>query len=62
MTAHAWRHFHVAMMGVWALLAIPAVLWWKESILFVILVSLYANWVGHFSSWQAARAEDKETT
>lgn len=38
----------------WALLAIPGVLLWKESILFVIIVSIYANFVGHISSYQAA--------
>lgn len=48
------------MMIVWPLLAIPAVLWWKESIIFVILLSLYANFAGDFAAYQAARAELKE--
>jgi hypothetical protein len=42
----------------WALLAIPGVLWWAESILFVILVSLYANFVGEISAGEAA--DDRE--
>ena len=49
--------FHFAMMNVWALLVIPTVIWWKESILWVAFMSLYANFVGHFSGWDAARAE-----
>jgi hypothetical protein len=51
--------FHFAMMNVWALLAIPTVLFWKQSILWVAFMSLYANFVGHFSGWDAARAEKK---
>ncbi|MFZ6005620.1 MAG: hypothetical protein ACOYXM_16980 [Actinomycetota bacterium] len=52
-------HFHLVMMIVWALLAVPTVLLWKESILWVAFMSLYANFVGHFSGWDAARAEEK---
>jgi len=51
--------FHLSMMGVWALLAIPTVLWWRESILWVAFMSLYANFIGHFSAFDAARAEKK---
>lgn len=46
------------MMVIWALALIPTVLWWKESILWVAAMSLYANWVGHFSAFDAARAEE----
>ena len=49
--------FHLTMMGIWASLAIPTVLFWKESILWVSFMSLYANFVGHFSAWDAAKAE-----
>jgi hypothetical protein len=44
-------------MIIWALLAIPTVLIWRESILWVAFMSLYANFVGHFSGWDGARAE-----
>jgi hypothetical protein len=50
--------FHFAMMWVWSLLAIPTILLWKDSILWVAFMSLYANFVGHFSGWDAARAEE----
>jgi hypothetical protein len=50
--------FHLIMMCVWAGLAIPTVLFWRESILWVAFMSLYANFVGHFSGWDAARAEE----
>jgi hypothetical protein len=51
--------FHFCMMIVWAILLIPTLLWWKESILWILIVSLYANWIGHFSAMDAARAEEK---
>lgn len=51
--------FHLAMMGVWAALLAPTLIWWRESILWVAAMSLYANFVGHWSAWDAARAERK---
>lgn len=54
------RRFHLFMMLVWASLAVPGILWWKESILFVIICSLYANFIGEFSAYQAARTEKKQ--
>lgn len=45
------------MMLVWAGLVVPTMLLWKESILWVAFMSLYANFVGHFASMDAARAE-----
>jgi hypothetical protein len=48
---------HFAGMVVWGLLAVPTVLLWRQSILWVAFMSLYANFVGHFSGWDAARAE-----
>lgn len=51
--------FHLVMVGVWLLLAIPSILWWKDSVLWVIILSLYANIVGHLSGYSGARAEKK---
>lgn len=44
------------MMIIWALALIPTILWWKNSILWVAFMSLYANFVGHYSSYEAAKA------
>lgn len=55
MSKAAW--FHATMAGIWALLLIPTLLWWKESILWIAGMSLYANFIGHWSAMQAARAE-----
>lgn len=60
MSAHGWRTFHMLMVAVWSVLVIPAWLWWRDSVFFVIFVSLYANAATHFSAWQAARAEEAQ--
>lgn len=50
--------FHLYATLLWAGLAVPTLLWWRESIFWVALMSLYANVVGHWSAYQAARAEE----
>jgi hypothetical protein len=52
------RYLHLTLLIIWALALIPTLLWWKESILWVATMSLYANVVGHWSAYQAARAEE----
>lgn len=49
--------FHLIMSVVWALLLIPTLLFWPNSILWIAAISLYANFIGHWSAYQAARAE-----
>lgn len=49
--------FNFIMTLVWMVLAIPSLIWWSESILWVILISLWANIVGHFSAYIAGRSE-----
>lgn len=50
-------HKYLALL--WATLAIPTILWWHDSILWISLVSLYANGVGHWAAFQASKAEEK---
>lgn len=54
------ERFHLARASVWVLL-VPIVLLTglKDAVWFVILLSLYANFAGDVSAWQAARAEEK---
>lgn len=59
MSGRAWVRVHVALAGVWALLLLPTLLYWRNSVLWVAFMSLYANFVGHLSAAQAARAEEK---
>lgn len=51
------RHAHAVLTLVWLLLAIPSIIWWKDSVPWLVAVSVYANVVGHASGWQASRAE-----
>lgn len=48
---------HAAMAIVWFLLIVPTVIFWAESVLWVALISCYANAVGHYAAYQATRAE-----
>lgn len=48
---------HLILAALWALLAVPAALWWRDSVLFVAMASIYANCVGHLAAFQAAHAE-----
>jgi hypothetical protein len=57
-TAKTWRHIHATLTLVWAALIVPTLLWWKDSILWVSLMSLWANIAAHFAAWQGSRAEE----
>lgn len=52
--------FHMFATGIWAILAVPSVLLWKESIMWVVLMSVWANFAAHFAAWQGARGEVKQ--
>ncbi len=54
------RALHGWLTVLWALLIIPAVLWWSQSVPFLVMVSVYANVAGHFAAWQASRVEVKQ--
>jgi len=56
--AKTWRRIHGTLTMAWFVLAVPTVLWWHSSVLWVALMSCYANAVGHFSAYQGSRAED----
>lgn len=53
-----WRRIHATFTIIWFLAVIPTILIWKESVLWVALMSCWANAVGHFGAWQGSRAED----
>lgn len=50
---------HLLLALGWALLAVPTLLWWHDSVLWVALMSLWANTAGHWSAYQAAHAEER---
>lgn len=47
--------FHRVCALIWVLLLIPAYLWWRDAIFFVIAASIYANVK---SDWAASEAAD----
>ncbi len=49
---------HRALAGMWVLLAVPGVIWWAESILFVIAASVYANVASELAGAEAADDRD----
>ena len=51
------KRCHRVAAVMWVGLAIPSLIWWKDSVLWVILISIYANIVGHLSGYSAARAD-----
>lgn len=51
------RYVHLTLGAVWALLLIPTLLVWKDSVLWVAGMSLYANVVGHWSAFQASELD-----
>jgi hypothetical protein len=53
------RRLHAIATTAWILMVIPTVIWWSESVLWIALMSVWANIAGHWSAWQAARAEVK---
>ncbi|MEL4016088.1 hypothetical protein [Dryocola clanedunensis] len=52
------KKMHLGAAFLWVILAIPSVIWWKNSVLWVIIISIYANIVGHLSGYTAARADE----
>lgn len=52
LTARLMARVHLALALVWAVLTIPTLLWWKNSILWVSLMSIYAIVISHLASRQ----------
>lgn len=57
LNANGWVKFHGIATVTWIALVVPTVIWWKESLLWVALMSCYANVGTHWSAYQASRAE-----
>lgn len=53
-----WRRVHFWLTIAWAVALVPSVVWWKNSIPWLVFMSVWANLAGHWASYQAARSED----
>lgn len=56
-TAKGLRTFHAVATVGWIVLIVPTIVWWRESITWVVFMSIYAIIVSHFEAWQTARLE-----
>lgn len=53
-----FRRGHAVATVAWAIMMPVAITTgWIYSVAFISVISLYANFVGHFGSWQATRVE-----
>lgn len=52
------RSFHFYMTILWGILVLPTIFVWRESLLWIALISVYANVVGHWGAYQASRGEE----
>lgn len=59
-TSTILRRFHLIAVAVWTVLLVPTLLVWKDSVLWIALMSVWANIMGHFASYMGARAERRE--
>lgn len=48
---------HFVLLIVWTLLVIPTILFWRESVVWIALMSIYAIIASHWACWEAARAK-----
>lgn len=51
------RRLHAALTIAWLLLAVPSMVFWRNSLAWIVFVSVYANVASHWAAWQGARAE-----
>ncbi len=54
------RRLHGWLTIIWFAASFPIMYFWSENIKFLVFVSVYAVVTGHWSSWQAARVEEKQ--
>lgn len=41
-----WERYHYVALGFWVLAIFPTLFWWRDSVLWVSMMSLYANiWI-----------------
>ncbi|WBG90042.1 hypothetical protein N5580_13195 [Pantoea piersonii] len=58
--AKSLARFHLIAALAWSVLTLPTLIWWKESILWVSLMSIYAIVVAHLAAYSAAHAEKEQ--
>lgn len=49
--------FHMFATVMFAALIVPSMILWASSVPYLVAISVWANFAGHLSAWQAARVE-----
>lgn len=57
MSPRFWLYSHGIITLIWLALIAPTLLWWLDSVPWLVLMSLWANIASHAAAWQASRAE-----
>lgn len=57
-----WMRMHAGLALFWLLLTIPAVTLWRDSVPFLVSISMCALVLGSLASFQAARADMNSPT
>ena len=58
MSATAWKRVQLACTLVWIVLIWPSVTIWRESLPYLVFISVAANILASAAGWAAARAEE----
>ena len=51
---------HTILTLVWVVLVLPTLLWWRDSVSWVVLMSLWANIASHWAAREAAKAKESQ--
>lgn len=54
------RRFNFWAMVLFALLIPPSMLYWAQSVPYLVAISVWANFAGHLSAWQSSRVEERQ--
>lgn len=60
MRARTGRRIHLALMAIWIVAGLPVSFWLRESVPWLVFLSVYAIIVGHWSGWSAERPNEVE--
>jgi len=61
MSAATGRKIHLSLMFFWVVVGLPVSYFLRDSITWVVILSVYAIIVGHWSGWSAERPTEVES-
>lgn len=58
MSAKAWKRVQMGLTIAWVILMVPSVIWWKNSVPWLIFMSVWANVAASAAAWMAAKGDE----